>query len=87
METGIITAAVGTLLSFTPYVFDDHAIDVYDRQMDYKKKIYTPIKTTSFSYDPKTKTMTPIGRTQMVFLKSALVVLMLVNARGALGLG
>jgi hypothetical protein len=60
-ETGKISAGIGVLLSFLPYVFEDHAIDVYERQMEYKKKIYTPIKSVSFSYDPNHKTLTPLA--------------------------
>jgi len=60
-ETGKITAGIGILMSFLPYVFEDHTIDVYERQMDYKKKIYTPIKSVSFSYDPNHKVLTPLS--------------------------
>jgi hypothetical protein len=59
-ETGKITSGIGILLSFIPLVFEDHAVEVYDRQMEYKKKIYVPIKSVSFNFDEKHKSLTPL---------------------------
>ena len=57
---GRIDAGVGVTLAFLPILFQDHSIDIYEKQIEYKKKIYSPIKTVSFSYDPYHRTMTPI---------------------------
>jgi hypothetical protein len=59
-ETGKITAGVGLLFSFLPYVFEDHSIDVYEKHIEYKKKIYAPLKSAYFSYDTKSKSLTPM---------------------------
>ena len=59
-ESGKITAGVGLLLSFLPYVFEDHSIAVYEKHIEYKKKIYTPLKSAYFSYDSKSKSLTPM---------------------------
>jgi hypothetical protein len=66
-NAGRINAGVGAALSFLPLLFQDHSIDVYDKQMDYKKKIYTPIKSVSFSYDPYHKSYTPMSSLTWMF--------------------
>jgi hypothetical protein len=60
-ETGKITAGVGLLFSFLPYVFEDHSVDVYEKHIEYKKKIYAPLKTTAYyHYESRTKTGNPM---------------------------
>jgi hypothetical protein len=59
-ESGKITAGVGLLLTFIPYFFEDHSIDVYEKHVEYKKKIYTPLKSAYFSYDGKNKALVPM---------------------------
>ncbi len=44
---GQITAGVGALLSFLPAIFIDESIQVYVKQIDYKKKIYGPLPDNS----------------------------------------
>lgn len=59
-DKGKVIAGVGVLLAFLPIMFNDHAIDVYEKHIEYKKKIYAPIRTGSFHYDPTSKTLTPM---------------------------
>jgi hypothetical protein len=66
-DTGRITAGVGALLAFLPWMFEDHNIEVYDKQMEYKRKIYAPLKSASFSYDTTTKTFTPMTNLVWMF--------------------
>ncbi len=48
------------LLAFLPYMFEDHAIEVHNKHIEYKKKIYTPLKGASVHFDPETKKITPM---------------------------
>lgn len=59
-ETGKIIAGVGAIMAFVPYVFEDHSVEVYEKHIEYKKKIYTPVKSASFQYESKSKTFTPM---------------------------
>jgi len=59
-EEGWITVGVGAVLAFLPLMFTDHSIQVYDKHIEYKKKIYAPLKTGSLRYDPDSKTFTPM---------------------------
>ena len=59
-DQGRITAAVCALMSFLPLMFDDHAVEVYDKHLEYKKKIYGPLSSTSFGLDPKTRSLYPV---------------------------
>lgn len=58
-DKGKVTAGLGVVIAFLPLMFTDHSINVYDKHIEYKKKIYAPLKTGSLSYDPHTKTYTP----------------------------
>jgi hypothetical protein len=59
-DKGRVVAGVGAVLSFLPYMFEDHQITAYNKHVEYKKKIYTPIKGASLYYDPEFKTVTPM---------------------------
>lgn len=65
-QQGKITAGVSAILAFLPYMFEDHTIEVHEKHIEYKKKIYAPLKTGSVHYDPETKTLTPM--TNLVWL-------------------
>ncbi len=58
--SGRMMAGIGAVISLLPIFFEDHNIDVYNKHQEYKRKIYTPIKSASFSYDPEHKTLTPM---------------------------
>lgn len=66
-ESGVVIAGVTTLLSFLPWMFEDHNISVYDKHIEYKKKIYAPLKSASFFYDPYSKTLTPVSQLTWTF--------------------
>lgn len=59
-DTGKVVSGVAAVLSFLPYMFDDHSIEVHDKHIEYKKKIYTPLKGASVHIDPETKKLTPL---------------------------
>lgn len=59
-DKGRVVAGVGAILAFLPYMFEDHQITAYNKHIEYKKKIYTPIKGASFHYDSLSKTTTPL---------------------------
>ncbi|MBX3021138.1 MAG: hypothetical protein KF799_05620 [Bdellovibrionales bacterium] len=58
-DKGKVTAGLGLVFAFLPVMFTDHSIDVYEKHLEYKKKIYAPLKTGGMHYDPSTKTFTP----------------------------
>jgi hypothetical protein len=55
-----LTAGIITIMSFLPLMFDDHSAEVYDKHLEYKKKIYGPLSSLSFGVDPRTKTLYPV---------------------------
>lgn len=59
-DKGKVMAGIGMVLSCLPLMFNDRAIDIYDKHIEYKKKIYAPIHASSVNYDPTTKTWTPM---------------------------
>jgi hypothetical protein len=59
-DDGKVIAGIGAVLSFLPYMFQDHSISVYDKHIEYKKKIYTPLKGASVWVDPETHKITPM---------------------------
>ena len=60
-EKGMVTAGIATLVSFLPYMFEDPTISVYNKHIEYKKKIYAPLKTVSMHFDPFSKELTPMS--------------------------
>lgn len=50
-DSGKIAAGVGALLAFLPLMFEDHNIEVYEKHIEYKKKIYAPLKTSSLRFE------------------------------------
>lgn len=59
-DQGKAIAGAGILMSFLPVLFEDHTIDVFNKHVEYKKKIYAPIKSASFSYDPQNRSLIPM---------------------------
>lgn len=64
-DQGRITAGVSALLAFLPLAFEDHAIEVYEKHTEYKKKIYGPLSGMGFGFDPKNQELVPM--TQLVW--------------------
>lgn len=62
-DEGKMYAGVGAILSFLPLMFRDHNINVYEKHIEYKKKIYAPLKSAQVStglyYDTYSKTAVP----------------------------
>jgi hypothetical protein len=59
-DYGKMVAGVSAILSFLPLIFQDHNISVYEKHIEYKKKIYAPLKSASVHFDPHSKTITPM---------------------------
>jgi hypothetical protein len=66
-DKGKVTAGVGAVLAFLPLLFTDHTIEVYDKHIEYKKKIYAPLKTGALQYDPVSHTFTPMTKLVWMF--------------------
>ena len=60
-DQGKMIAGVSAIFAFLPLVFPDHNITVYDKHIEYKKKIYAPIKSSGFRYDPYSKSFFPVA--------------------------
>ncbi len=62
-DQGKMMAGVSVILSFLPLMFRDHNINVYEKHIEYKKKIYAPLKSaqvsTGLHFDPYTKSAVP----------------------------
>lgn len=54
-----ISVAVSALISFLPVMFSDYSVNVYDKHLEYKKKIYGPLTSSGFGIDPKTQALYP----------------------------
>jgi len=52
-DQGRILGGFSLLLSFLPWMFEDHAITVYDKHIEYKKKIYGPLSGLGVGYDSR----------------------------------
>lgn len=52
-------AAVGLLASFLPWMFKNRYVDNWDKQLEYKRKIYTPLIGLNYQYNPDAKKLQP----------------------------
>ncbi len=59
-DQGMVISGVAAVLSFLPYMFQDPAIAVHDKHIEYKKKIYTPMKGASLHVDRDSGKLTPM---------------------------
>jgi hypothetical protein len=48
------------LLAFTPWVFEHRYIQAWEKQLEYKRKIYTPMSTVSFYKEPDSGKVSPL---------------------------
>jgi hypothetical protein len=61
-EDGVVRAGLGALISFLPWVFEDRNITVYDKHIEYKRKIYSPVKTASYMhFNSANRSWTPMA--------------------------
>lgn len=66
-DQGKVYAGIATVLAFLPYMFEDHNIAVYQKHIEYKKKIYAPIKSASVHIDPVSGATTPMTTLTWMF--------------------
>lgn len=59
-DQGRITGVFAATLAFLPTLFEDHSIEVYDKHIEYKKKIYGPLAGLAFGYDQKNREAFPM---------------------------
>lgn len=52
-------AAVGAIASFLPWMFSNRYVDNWDKQQEYKRKIYTPLIGYDLQYVPQNKSLQP----------------------------
>jgi len=52
-------AAVGVVASFLPWMFSNRYVDNWNKHLEYKRKIYTPLVGWDFQYQPKTAQLQP----------------------------
>ena len=52
-------AAVGILASFLPWMFENRYVDNWQKQQEYKRKIYTPLIGTGLQFVPKNASLQP----------------------------
>lgn len=53
------TAVAAGILAFTPWVFEHRYIESWDKQLEYKRKIYAPMSSLTFGYDQKSREYYP----------------------------
>ena len=58
-DQGRVMAGVAMALAFLPAAFEDHTIMVYEKHLEYKKKIYGPLSSAGIGYDPSGKNFYP----------------------------
>jgi len=59
-EEGKVKASLGALMAFLPYMFEDNSINVNNKHIEYKKKIFSPIKSAALHIDPQSQKITPM---------------------------
>lgn len=61
-DQGRVVAGISTFLSLLPLIFEDHAIVVRDKSLEYKSRIYRPLSTLDLRYENRSKSYTPVAR-------------------------
>lgn len=52
-------AAVGAAAAFLPWMFSNRYVDNWNKQLEYKRKIYTPLVGLNWQYQPQSREMQP----------------------------
>lgn len=65
-DQGRIIAGAAAVLAFLPVMYEDQAIDVYDKHNEYKKKIYRPMSSLDLHFDREYRA-TPMAKLSWVF--------------------
>jgi hypothetical protein len=59
-DPGVSKIAFGVgVLAFTPWVFEHRYLNIYEKHLEYKRKIYTPISYLDFGVDQKSQQLYP----------------------------
>lgn len=66
-DQGKMVAGVSAILAFLPLMFKDPSIAIHDKHIEYKKKIYAPLKSASVRLEPESKTLTPMTQLTWYF--------------------
>lgn len=66
-DQGKMVAGVSAVLAFLPLMFKDPTIAVHDKHIEYKKKIYAPLKSAAVRLEPDSKTLTPMTQLTWYF--------------------
>lgn len=53
------TAVAAGILAFTPWVFEHRYIESWEKQLEYKRKIYSPVSSVTLGYDQKARNYYP----------------------------
>jgi len=59
-DQGRMMAGASAILAWLPFMIEDHSIEVYEKHLEYKKKIYGPLSGVGFGVDPKTREAVPM---------------------------
>lgn len=59
-DQGRMVAGASAILAWLPFMFEDHSIEVYEKHLEYKKKIYGPLTGVAVGFDPKTRQAVPM---------------------------
>ena len=60
-------AGIAMLTSFLPLIFKNKYQENYEKHLEYKKKIYAPLKSAAFRYDPLSGSLTPVTQLTWTF--------------------
>ncbi len=65
-DQGRIVAGVAAVIGLLPLLYEDRSIDVYEKHLDYKRKIYRPMSGLDFRMSPDQK-ITPLAKLKWEF--------------------
>lgn len=66
-DRGRLTAGVASILSFLPLMYESHWVRVFQKQLEYKSKIYGPVTSVAPGFDPETRSLIPSVKLTWVF--------------------
>jgi hypothetical protein len=58
-DEGRLTAGVAALLSLMPLLYEDHAVRVWEKHLEYKSKIYGPLTSVAPMFDRQSQKFVP----------------------------
>jgi hypothetical protein len=58
-DEGRLTAGVAALLSLMPLLYEDHAVRIWEKHLEYKSKIYGPLTSVAPMYDRQSQKLVP----------------------------